>query len=366
MKLRILMMLGYIKKADQPFRSNDLSFYFNACTIRADPAKGGGDSMLSIVRGAAACLVAGASLAAMAQSFPARPVYLISQFPPGGQTDVVARLLAPKLIESTGQPFVVENKVGAAGLIGADYVAKSAADGYTVLVGNNSLVSNAAGIPKKMPFDLLKDFAPVTMVASVALALAVHPSVEASSVKELVELVRRQPGKWAYSSCGNVTPMHLTAELFKQQAKLDLLHVPYKGCGPAIAAGVGGHVKILFNNVAGLVAQAQGGKLRVLAVASARRSPGAPDIPTIAESGYEGFESSIWIGFLVPAKTPRAVVQKLNAELNKAASHPDVREKLRAQLMDYHSTTPEEFAALIRSDVAKWSEVVRAANITAN
>lgn len=319
--------------------------------------------MFSIVRGAAAGLIAGASLAAAAQPFPARPVHLISQFPPGGQTDVVARLLAPKLMESTGQPFVVENKVGAAGIIGADYVAKAPADGYTVLVGNNSLVTNAAGIPRQLPFDVERDFAPVAMVASVALALAVHPSVEARSVKELVELVRTRPGNWAYSSCGDVTPMHLTAEQFKQYTRLDILHVPFKGCGPAIAAGVGGHVKILFNNISGLVAQAQGGNLRVLAVASAKRSAVAPDIPTIAEAGYEGFESSIWIGFLVPAKTPRAVVQKLSAELTKAAALPDIREKLRAQLMDHHSMGPEEFSALIRADIAKWSKVVREANI---
>lgn len=319
--------------------------------------------MFSIVRGVAAGVIAGASLAVAAQTFPAKPVHLISQFPPGGQTDVVARLLAPKLQESTGQPFIVENKVGAAGIIGADYVAKAPADGYTVLVANNSLVTNAAGIPRKLPFDVQRDFAPVAMVASVALALAVHPSVEAQSVKELVELIRMRPGKWAYSSCGDVTPMHLTAEQFKQHTKLDILHVPFKGCGPAIAAGIGGHVKILFNNISGLVAQAQGGNLRVLAVASAKRSAVAPNIPTIAEAGYEGFESSIWIGFLVPAKTPRAIVQKLSTELNKAAALPDTREKLRAQLMDHHSMGPEEFSALIRSDIAKWSRVVREANI---
>lgn len=318
--------------------------------------------MFSIVRSVAAGLIAGASMAALAQPFPARPVRLISQAPPGGGTDLVARHLAPKLTESTGQPFVVENKAGSGGNIGADYVAKAPTDGYTVLVANNMLVINAA-MPQQLPFDVLRDFAPVAMVASVAVALAVHPSVEARSVKELVDLVRSQPGKWTYSSCGNGTPMHLTAELFKQYAKLAMAHAPYKGCGPAIADGVGGHVPVLFNNISSLVAQAKGGKLRVLAVASAKRSVLEPSIPTIAEAGYEGFESSVWIGFMVPAATPREIVQKLNAELNKAANLPDIREKMRAQLFDHHSTTPEEFAALVRSDFAKWSKVIRAANI---
>jgi tripartite-type tricarboxylate transporter receptor subunit TctC len=324
--------------------------------------------LFPIVRGMVSCLMAGASLAALAQPalaqpFPARPVQLVSQFPPGGQTDVIARLLAPRLAESTGQTFVVENKAGAAGLIGADYVVKAPADGYTVLVGNNSLVTNAV-TRQQMPFDPVKDLAPVAMVASVALALAVHPSVEARSVRELVDLVRSSPGrKWSYSSCGNDTPMHLTAELFKQVTRIDMEHVPYKGCGPAIADGVGGHVRVLFNNVAGLVAQEKGGKLRVLAVTSAKRSALEPSIPTIAEAGYEGFEASIWIGFLVPAATPREIVQKLHAELTKAANLPDVREKLRAQLMEHHSTTPEQFAELIRSDLAKWSKVVREAKL---
>ncbi|HEX7053722.1 MAG TPA: tripartite tricarboxylate transporter substrate binding protein [Burkholderiales bacterium] len=320
--------------------------------------------MFWTVRGVAAGLMAGVSIAALAQPFPARPVYLISQFPPGGQTDVIARLLAPKLAESTGQPFVVENRVGAAGIIGADYVAKSPADGYTVLVGNNSLVTNTV-MRHDLPFDLMKDLVPVAMVASVPLALAVHPSVQARSVKELVALIRSRPGKWAYSSCGASTPMHLTGELFKQYTKLDILHVPYKGCGPAIRDGVGGQVPILFNNFSGLMAQDKGGKLRVLAVASAKRSTVEPGIPTIAEAGYEGFEASIWIGFLVPAGTPREIVQKLNTELNKAARLPRIREQLRTQLMEYHSMTPNEFSALIRSDIAKWSKVVRDAHLKA-
>lgn len=321
--------------------------------------------MNPIIRGIVAGFISSASIVALAQSFPTKTVRLVSQFPPGGGTDVVARLLAPKLSESTGQVFVVENKAGAAGNIGAEYVGKAPADGYTVLVGNNALVTNAA-MPQQLPFDVLRDFAPVAMVASVALALAVHPSVEAKSVNELVELVRSRPGKWTYSSCGNATPMHLTAELFKQVTKLDMAHVPYKGCGPAIADGVGGHVPVLFNNISGLVAQAKGGKLRVLAIASAKRSAVEPSIPTIAEAGYEGFESSIWIGFLLPAGTSREIVQRLNAELNKAANLPDIRESMRAQLLDHHSTTPEEFAAQIRSDIAKWSKVIRAANIRPN
>jgi tripartite-type tricarboxylate transporter receptor subunit TctC len=305
-----------------------------------------------------------AGLAVQAQSFPAKPVRLISQFPPGGGTDVIARLLAPKLTESTGQPFVVENKPGAAGNIAAEYVARAPADGYTLLVANNTLVINAA-MPQQLPFDVVKDFTPIALIVSLPVALAVHPSVQAKTVKELVDLVHSMPAKWNYSSCGSGTAMHLAGELFKQYAKLDMTHVPFKGCGPAIADGVGGHVPVLFNNISGLTAQAKGGRLRILALASANRSSVETSIPTMAEAGYP-VEASVWIGFLAPAGTPPEVVEKLSAELIKAANAPGVRETMRSQLFDYRPLKLEQFAALIRSDVARWSKVIRDGNIRPN
>lgn len=309
-----------------------------------------------------AVLVALGAVGASAQPFPNKPVRLISLAPPGGGLDIVSRLLAPKLTEAMGQTFIVENKPGASGTIAAEYVARSPADGHTILAATNILVTNAA-MPQKLPFDVIADFEPIAMVASIAVALAVNPSIKTNSVQGLIELVRSQPGKWSYSSCGTGTAMHLAGELFKQFTKLDMTHVPYKGCGPALADGVAGHVPVLFNNLAGELTLAKAGKLRILAVAMPTRSLLDPSIPSFAEAGLSGFDASIWIGFLAPTGTPRDILQKLNAEFTKAANEPDTRDKLRTQFIDHRSTSRDQFREIIRTDIARWSAVIKEANI---
>lgn len=296
------------------------------------------------------------------QAYPVKPVKLISPFPPGGGSDVVARILSPKLAESMGQQIVVENRTGAAGNVGAAFVANAPADGYTLLVANNTVVTNPA--VAKAPFDVVKDFAPVALVGSTAVALAVHPAFPARTVDDLVRMARDNPGKYSYSSCGNGTAMHLAGELFKRLANVDIVHVAYRGCGPAIADGVGGQVPILFNTITNTSPQAKGGKLRILALASPTRSPVDRALPVIAESaGFEGFDADIWFGILAPAATPRAVVQKLHGEFNKALASPDVRERLAAQLFAIQTAAPEQFGELIRRDLARWSKLVKEAGI---
>jgi tripartite-type tricarboxylate transporter receptor subunit TctC len=300
--------------------------------------------------------------AAWSQSYPAKPVRLISPFPPGGGSDVVGRILAPKLAEAMGPQFLVENRTGAAGNVGAAFVAASAPDGYTLLVANNTVVTNPA--VAKAPFDVVKDFAPVGLIGSTAIALAVHPSFPAQSVDELVKAARENPGKYSYSSCGNGTAMHLAGELFKLLAKVDIVHVAYRGCGPAIADGIGGQVPVLFNTITNTTPQAKGGKLRILALASPTRSPVDRAIPVIAESaGFEGFDADIWFGILAPASTPREVVLKLNAELNKALGSSDVRQRLEAQLFAIQTSSPEQLGELIRRDLQRWSKLVKEAGI---
>ena len=297
-----------------------------------------------------------------AQAWPTKPVRLISQFPPGGGTDLIARNLIPKLNETFGQQFILEHRPGAAGNIAADYVSRSAADGYVILIANNTIVIQAA-IPQKLTFDVNKDFAPIAVVASTPVALAVHPSMPVRTVRDLIALAQAQRGKLVYSSCGNGTAMHLAGELFKQRANIDLLHVPYKGCGPAIVDGIAGQVPILFNTITNTNPQAKAGRLRIVAIASATRSPVDSNLPTIAEAGLAGFDADIWFGFMGPANLPREIVTRLNGELNRLVKAPDLAGRLHSQLFDVRTSTPEEFAALIKADVAKWSKVVQEGNI---
>lgn len=310
----------------------------------------------------AAVVLAAFASGVAAQSWPARPVRLVSQFPPGGGTDLIARNLMPKLSETFGQQFVLEHRPGAAGNIAAEMVAKSSPDGYVILIANNTLVIQAA-MPQKLPFDVIRDFVPIAVVASTAVALAVHPSMPVKSVKDLIALAKAQPGKIPYSSCGTGTAMHLAGELFKQRAKIDMTHVPYKGCGPAIVDGIAGHLPVLFNTITNTTPLAKAGRLRVVALASATRSPVDKSLPTIAEAGLKGFDADIWFGFMAPKGTPREIVMRLNVELNRIVKLPDIVERLGSQLFDVRTSTPEAFSELIRADIAKWSKVVRDANI---
>ncbi|MSQ49530.1 MAG: tripartite tricarboxylate transporter substrate binding protein [Betaproteobacteria bacterium] len=302
------------------------------------------------------------SASAAAQAYPSRPIRFISPFPPGGGTDLVSRILQPRMMELLGQQIVLEHKTGAGGVIGIDLGAKAAADGYTILVANNTVVT--APSLGKTPYDAVKDFAPIGTVGSTAVALAVHPSFAAKSVAELVAMARAQPGKLSYSSCGNGSAMHLAGELFKHVAKVEILHVPYRGCAPAIVDGVSGQVPVLFNTITNTSAQAKGGRLRVLALASPTRSKVDSATPVISESaGFEGYNADIWFGLLAPAGTPPAIVQRLNAVLEAALKTEEVRGRLEAQLFDVRGSTPGEFATLIREDLARWSKLVKDASI---
>jgi tripartite-type tricarboxylate transporter receptor subunit TctC len=297
-----------------------------------------------------------------AQGYPNKPIRMVVPFPPGGGSDVVARILSQKLSESLGQQVVVDNRSGAAGNIGADIVAKSAPDGYTLLSTNHSIVISA-GLPGKLPFDVVNDFAPVALNAVTAVVLGVHPSVNANSVEELIALAKAEPGKLSYSSCGNGTSSHVAGEMLKQLAQIDMVHVPYRGCAPALADTLGGQVPVMFNTISNAAPHLKGGKLRILALASAKRSEAYPKMPTIAEAGFAGYDAEVWSGVLAPARTPKEVVARLNAEANRIVGLPDVQEKFRSQFWDPRTGTPEQFGAQIRSDVTRWSKVIKDAGI---
>jgi tripartite-type tricarboxylate transporter receptor subunit TctC len=286
----------------------------------------------------------------------------VVQFAPGGTSDVVARVLAPKLSQSLGTTVIVENKAGAAGNIAAEYVAKSRPDGYTILVANNTIVTNPAG--GKVPYDVIGDFAPIAMVGSIPIALAVHRSLPVNNVAELIAHVKKNPGRLAFSSCGSGTPQHLAGELFKRQAQLDLVHAPYKGCNPAVADGVSGMVPILFNAISNVQPHAKpGGALKVLAVTSPERSSTDKSIQTMAEAGIKNFDAQVWFGFLAPASTPRDVRQKFQDAIAAAMKAPDVREKLAGIGFDPKFVGPAPFAQLIATDLVKWSKLIREAQI---
>ena len=295
--------------------------------------------------------------AALAQPYPSRPVRVVVPFAPGGPNDIIVRLLTPKLGETLGQAFVVENRAGAGGNIGTDYVAKSVADGYTLLsVGPGSLIINP--LIGKVGYDTERDFAPITLMARAPNALVAHPSLPARSVAELIALARSKPGAINYASGGNGSTPHLAAALFASMAGVELTHVPYKGTAPATADLVGGQVQIAFLGIPAVLPYAKSGRLRVLAVTGLRRSPELPDVPTVDESGVPGYEVSPWYGLLAPAATPGAIVERVALEATRIVRAPETREKLALAGAEAAGSTPEEFAAVIRADTATWSRIV--------
>jgi tripartite-type tricarboxylate transporter receptor subunit TctC len=315
--------------------------------------------MTKILAAVSACLFA---CAAHAQEYPSRPVRVVVPFAPGGPNDLIVRLVAPKLTESLGQPFLVENRAGAGGNIGTDYVAKSAPDGYTLLsVGPGSLIINP--LMGKVPYDTGRDFTPITLMARAPNALVVHPSLPARTVAELIALARARPGEINYGSGGSGSTPHLAAALFAAMAGVTLTHVPYKGTAPATADLVGGQVQIAFLGIPAVLAHARSGKLRVLAVTGLQRSPELPDVPTVDESGVPGYEVSPWYGLLAPAGTPYAVVARLSSETAKIVRDAEMRGKLAAQGAEAGGGTPEEYAAVIRADSATWSRVIAQAGL---
>jgi tripartite-type tricarboxylate transporter receptor subunit TctC len=312
----------------------------------------------------ASAFVLAAGAPAYAQ-YPGKPVRLIVPFPPGGGTDTLARLMAQKLGEVLGQQVVIDNRPGGGTNIGAEIAAKSAPDGYTVLMGNVSHAINVT-LYSKLNYDLIKDFAPVSLLASTPNILVVHPSVPAKSVKELIAVARARPGQLDYASSGSGTSPHLSAELFSLMTGIKMNHIPDKGGGPAVVALVGGQCSVGFATTPSVISHVKSGRLRGLAVTSAQRSPATPELPTVSEAGVAGYESSTWYGFLFPTRTPTDIIARLHAESVKLLKQADVRERIETAGFETIGSTPEQFAAYIRGEIEKWAKVVKASGARAD
>ena len=297
-------------------------------------------------------------------AYPARSVRLVVPFPPGGGNDTLTRAIAMQFSTSLGQPFVIDNRAGAGGAVGAEIVAKAAADGYTLLMGSTSLTVNASLI-KNVPHDAIRDFAPVGFIGATAYLLAVHPALPVKSVADLIALAKARPGQLNYASGGIGSTLHLSAELFRSMSGVQLTHLPYKGGVLAVSAVIAGEAQLLFGSITTTVPAAKGNRVRPLAVTGARRSAVMPELPTIAETGLPGYESSNWYGVMAPARTAPAIIDLLNSELNKVLSVPAFRERMvTAQGIEPQTGTAAEFSAYIKSEVAKWARVIKQAGIT--
>jgi tripartite-type tricarboxylate transporter receptor subunit TctC len=305
------------------------------------------------------------STTVFAQAFPAKPVKIVVPYPPGGGNDIMARLIQPRLAAEWSQPVIVENKPGAAGNLGAGEVARAPADGYTLLMAT-STIAMTPGLGQKLSYELEKDLTAVAMVGATAMVIAVHPAVEAKSLQELIGLARKQPGRLAYSTCGNASPMHLAGELFKLTTSIDLIHVPYKGCAPALADVLGGQLPIAFNTISNTAAYEKAGRIRILAVASGKRLAQFPGLPTAGEQGMSGYEADIWFGLFAPSQTPRPVVNAVNAAVNRAIGDAEVQQKMRSQFYEPKPGTADEMAAFVTSEIGKWGKTIREANIKAD
>ncbi len=306
---------------------------------------------------------------AFAQTYPAKPIRIIVPFTPGGSTDILARSIGQKLTEAWGQPVLIENIAGAGGSIGADKVAKAPADGYTLLMGHIGTLAVNPSIYPNLSYDPVKNFAPVAWVANVPNVLAVHPSVNAKNVAELVALAKASPGKFNYGSGGNGSAAHIATEYLKLKSQTQIVHVPYKGTSPAVTDLVAGQIQILFTGAPALLPFVKSGQLRALAVSSSVRLDVLPDLPTVAESGIKelaGFEADQWYGIVAPAGTPPAIISKLNSEINKALSSAELKMRLQNEGALANPTTPEAFGQLIVREIERWKPVVRAGNILPN
>jgi tripartite-type tricarboxylate transporter receptor subunit TctC len=304
----------------------------------------------------------GASFA-HAQPYPAKPIRLVVTSPPGGSQDFLARLLGQALTPALGQQVLVDNRIGASGVIGVDFVAKASPDGHTLLLGGAGTVVIVPVLKTKVPFDTLRDFAPITMVASGPFALVVHPSVPAKSLKEFIAIAKAQPGSLNYGSSGAGASPHLAAELLKSMTGINLVHIPYKGVGPALTDVIGGQIDAMFADVHLVLAHAKAGKLRVLAVTSPQRSRAMPEAPTVSEAGVPGYSAGTWFGVLAPAGTSPEIVGRLNNEIGRILAQPSLRERLSTQGIEPGGSTPEQFGAHLRSEFEKWRKVARTANI---
>ena len=300
---------------------------------------------------------------ALAQVYPSKPIRLIVPFAAGGGNDNVARLVGKRLADSLGQPVVIDNRPGAGGVLGAELAAKAAPDGYTLFLGGVGSHAINPNLHEKLPYDPIRDFAPVALLAQAPLVLVVHPSVPAGSFPEFVAYARANPGRLNFASNGNGSSSQLAAVMFDSMAGVDMVHVPYKGLSPALADLLSGQVQLMFSSVVAILPHIKAGKLRGLAVTGARRLASMPELPTIAESGFPGYEASSWYGILAPAGTPREIVAKLNAELSKALEQPEVRSSLLAEGAEPAGGSPERFAAHIRSEKERLGKLIRDAKI---
>ena len=301
-------------------------------------------------------------LAAAADVYPAKLVKIVVPFAAGGSTDLLTRSVAQQLNEAWKRPVVVENRAGGGGIVGSEYVVKSPPDGYVLLLGTNTTHAAAATLYAKLPYDLRRDFAPITEIASIPLILSVHPSIPVKSVKELVALAKAQPGQLNFGG-GTGAAAHMAMALFESMAKIDMVHVPYKGSGPAMIDLLGGHLSLGFDAVMTTLPYAQTGKLRMLSVSSLKRSAVAPQVPTMAESGYPGYEAILWFGLFAPAGTPPDIVKKINEETGRSVATPRMRELLASQGLEIVASSPAEFTARVDREMVKWRKVILDAGI---
>ncbi len=307
-----------------------------------------------------AALLLNAIDSAIAQTYPTKPIRIIVPFAPGGGADILARLLGPKLSDSWGQPVIVDNRAGAGGIVGTEMVAKAPGDGYVLAMGYIGTHAINPSLYPKLSYDPVKDFAAVALVASIPSILVVHPSVPAKSVQELIALAKSKPGELNYGSGGVGTAPHLAGELFNTMAGVKMVHIPYKGSGPALTELLGGHVSLMFNTMIQTIPHVKAGKLRGLAVTCAKRSAAMPELPTIAESGLPGYEMVGWFGILAPAGTPNEIVTRLNTEINKILNMTDVKDRLATLGSEPTGiTTPEQFGTFIKAEITKWAKVVK-------
>lgn len=307
--------------------------------------------------------LAGVTALAMAQAYPTKTIRIVAPFAAGSTIDLLGRLIAPKLFEVLGQPVIVEDRPGAGGMIGLDAVAKAAPDGHTLVIGALGPLAMNPALYSKTPFDPVKDFAAISLLATGPVVIAVHPSIPARDIKELVELAKKRPGQLNFGSPGVGSSPHLTGELFKLITKTDIVHIAYKGNAEAITDLIGGQLSVVFTGVPPVVPLAKAGKVRLLATTGKQRLASLPEVPTIREAGVEGADVLIWYGVVAPAATPKDIIARLNREIVKIMAAPDVREKFLQQGVDPGSSTPDEFAQLIRDEVARWSKVIRGAGI---
>jgi tripartite-type tricarboxylate transporter receptor subunit TctC len=340
------------------------TLYKSSCPMPARNAAAGRSGVNVVAALTLACSAATGLLpgVALAQTWPAKPVRLVVPFAPGGNTDIIARVIAPRMAESLGQQVLIDNRGGAGGVIGSDVVARAAPDGYTLLMVSASHVINPAMV-KKLPFDAVKDFQPISLVADVPTALIVHPSLPVRNVKELIALGRKRPDQVNYSTAGRGTVGHLSGELLNSAAKVRFVHIPYKGAGPALMDLIAGQVEFQFASLPAVIQFVRSGKVRLIAQAGVKRSSAAPDVPTMEESGLPGFVVSSGFGILGPAGTPRPIVDRVHASIRAALGSADVKKVFADQGADPVGSTPEEYEAFNRSEIARWQKVAREANI---